>query len=266
MKTLCFLALASTLSFNLSAQTDKDDDAMEAPAKKHHKGHSFGVSTEGSQAPTPSNKWYMSNSFDGAMFSTAYFSRPGAKSDLTFVRFSMLNFGYNFNYDFDNHFGIFTGIGIKNLGFIEKDGDSTIKRRVYTVGVPLGFKLGNLQKKHYGFVGGGIDVPFNYREKGFLSRSHKQKFSEWFSKRNADYMPYVFVGMCYGKGSTLKIQYYPSNFFNPDFTETKNGVTSRPYAGYDAKLLYVTIGFDINYKKNKKAETSGAAAPAEDDN
>lgn len=266
IKTLCLLALASTLSLNLSAQTDNDDEGTELPAKKEKKGHSFGVSSEGSMAPTPANRWYVSNSFDGAMFSTAYFSRPGAKQEFTFVRFSMLTIGEHFNYDFDNHFGLFTGIGIKNLGFIEKVGDSTIKRRVYTVGVPLGFKLGNLQKKHYGFIGGGIDVPFNYREKGFVTRKDKEKFSEWFSKRNADYLPYIFVGMCYGKGSTLKIQYYPSNFFNPDFTETKNGVTSKPYAGYDARLLYVTFGLDINHKKSKKAEKSGAAAPAEDDN
>lgn len=266
MKTLCLFALASTLTLNLAAQTDNDDEGTEAPAEKHQKGHTFSVGTDGSVQPTPSNKWYVGNSFDGAVFSTAYFTRPGAKEEFTFVRFSMLNFGYHFNYDFDNHFGIFTGIGIKNLGFIEKVGDSTIKRRVYTLGVPLGFKLGNLKAKHYGFIGGGIDVPFNYREKGFVKRSDKQKFSEWFSKRNADYMPYVFAGISYGHGATLKIQYYPSNFFNPEFTETKNGVTSKPYAGYDAKLLYVTLGFDINYKKAKKADNASTPAPAEEDN
>lgn len=266
LKSILLLALVTTYSYQGIAQTDGEDDAMENTASKSKGKNSFSVTTSGNGKITPITKWYASNSLDGALFSTAYFTKPGARQEFTFIRFSLINFGYNFNYDFDKHFGLFTGVGIKNLGFIEKDGDSTIKRRVYAIGVPLGFKLGNLEKKHYGFIGGGIDIPFNYREKGFVDRNKKEKFSEWFSKRNADYMPYVFVGLSYGKGSTIKLQYYPSNFFNPDFTETKNNITSKPYAGYDAKLLFVSFGFNINYSKGANTSKSAAPAAEEDDN
>ena len=198
--------------------------------------------------PLPVRHWYLGLAFEGAMFSTAIFERPGLRRELTPIRFSFINIGYNFNYDFDQHFGMFTGLAIKNIGFIEKVGDSTIKRRAYTIGVPLGFKLGNLQKRHYGFIGGGVDFQFNYREKGFVNRRDKAKFSEWFSHRTADYMPYLFAGFSYAKGSTLKVQYYPGNFFNPGFEEKVNGINTQPYRGYTAHLLYVTLGFKWQYK------------------
>src|SRR4051812_43507930 len=65
--------------------------------------------------PSPSHKWYWGNSLDAAIFSTSIFSRPGKSDLLTTLRFSyVINFGFNFNYDFNKHIGAFTGIGIKN--------------------------------------------------------------------------------------------------------------------------------------------------------
>ncbi|HEY0272019.1 MAG TPA: hypothetical protein VGC22_02490, partial [Chitinophaga sp.] len=57
-------------------------------------------------------------------------------------RFTMFfNIGTNFNYDFNKNFGIFTGLNLRNIGLITKDNDSLkLKRRLYTLGVPLGFK------------------------------------------------------------------------------------------------------------------------------
>jgi hypothetical protein len=214
--------------------------------------------TDGSATPPPTRRWYLSNSFDGAILSTAIFEKPGQRRELTTPRFSLIGFGYHFNYDFDEHFGIFTGLGIKNIGFIEKIGDSTIKRRVYTLGAPLGFKLGNLAKRHYGFVGGGFDMPFNYREKGFVKRDDKEKFSEWFSDRTPEFMPFVFAGAAFGSGTTLKLQYYPGNFFNQEYKEESNGDVRYPYRGYTAHLLYITIGLDLHYKKHQ-AKSSNAA-------
>ena len=216
----------------------------------------------GEKTPSPVRHWYLGNSFDGAIFSTAVFERPGMRRELTTLRFSMINMGYHFNYDFDEHFGMFSGLGIKNIGFIEKRGDTTIKRRLYTIGVPLGFKLGNLQKRHYGFIGGGVDFPVNYREKRFVDRKDKVKFNEFWSKRTEEYMPYIFAGLSYGGGSTIKIQYYPGNFFRTDFEEIDFDKLSQPYHGYTAHLLYITLGIDLHYKSHEKkaAETE---APAE---
>lgn len=199
------------------------------------------------------NKFYSSNGLDMALLSTSTLDRPGPGNDdgLTPVRFTLfINFGYNLNYDFSNRFGLFTGIGIKNIGFVEKFRtlDSTVKRRVYTLGVPLGMKIGNLSKRNFIMLGGGADLAFNYREKGYIRRGNKDKFNEWFSERTPLIMPHVFLGASFAPGVTIKAQYYPGNFLNSSFVENIGGVNIQPYAGYNVNLLLFSIGFDIHYK------------------
>ncbi|MFN4246564.1 MAG: hypothetical protein ACK4EY_02510 [Flavipsychrobacter sp.] len=201
--------------------------------------------------PRPVKKFYMSNALDAAIFSSSSLQKAG-RSKLSTLRFSyILNFGFNFNYDFNKHFGVYTGIGIKNIGFIDKIADSTIKRRVYTIGAPIGIKFGNLKKRTYGFIGGGVDVPFNYREKGFVKRGKKDKFNEWFSDRTPLIMPYVFAGVSLDPGIAFKVQYYPSNFMNTSFAEYPgtSALPVYPYAGYNVNLIMLSIGFDIRYTK-----------------
>ena len=198
----------------------------------------------------PARKFYTSSGFDAALFQTAFLRRPGRHDEFTYLRFSyFVNLGVDFNYDFDNNFGIFTGLGIKNMGFTQKESDSTIKRRVYAIGAPLGLKIGNLSARHYMILGGGIDVPFNYREKAWRERKHKTKMSEWFSDRNEDYMPYLFVGACIKRGTIVKLQYYPGNFLNQDYEQTNtDGSKSKPFYGWDSRMLYLSVGFDIHGK------------------
>lgn len=196
-------------------------------------------------------KFYASSDFDGAIFSTAFKEDvPGGPGRVNTIRFTYLNLGLHLNYDFSNTVGIFSGLSVKNIGFIEKSNvvpDSTIKRRVYNAGVPLGFKIGNFRNKTYFFFGGGVDLPFNYREKGFVKRSDKDKFSEWFSDRVPSYMPFAFAGITFD-GIYLKAQYYPNNFMNPDFQEQPViGFPYKPYALYDIQLLTFSIGLDIRY-------------------
>lgn len=252
-KTLTLLLCGTLIASTAFAQSEDDDTTTTTDGKK---GMRFSMGGR-DNGPAPVRRWYWGTSYDFALFSSAIFEKPGTdRKMLQTVRFSLLNLGYHINYDFDEHFGMFSGIGIKNLGFIEKDGDSTIKRRVYTLGVPLGFKLGNLQKRHFGFIGGGFDMPFNYREKGFVRRRDKDKFSEWFSDRTPEFMPFLFAGFSYGSGSTLKVQYYPGNFFNQEFQEEHNGEIRYPYRGYTAHIIYISLGMDLHFKKHqpKKAE------------
>ncbi|MFM7728041.1 MAG: hypothetical protein ACKO7B_15170, partial [Flavobacteriales bacterium] len=63
------------------------------------------------------------------------------------VRFSaFVNTQEQFHYDFTKNIGLFTGIGVRNVGFISNlfDGTNTIKvkYRQYALGVPLALKLG----------------------------------------------------------------------------------------------------------------------------
>lgn len=201
-------------------------------------------------------RFYFGNGYEFVTLSTALFSKPGIDTKLTVPRFTaIVNFGFNFHYDLNKTLGIFAGIGLKNLGFIEKIGDSTIKRRVYTIGVPVGLKIGDLWNRDFVFFGGGVDVPFNYRQKSFKNRGDKDKFNDWFSDRTAKFMPYLFAGYSFDPGITFKVQYYPANFFNTDYQEIHPlGFTSKPYTGYKANLLLLCLGIDIHYNKYKVHE------------
>jgi hypothetical protein len=250
----CCLLLSATGA--LAQDTDKDKD-------KEDKDEEVTVTINDHFWNPPVRHWYTGNAFDGAMFQTAIVERPNHDRQTATLRFSLIAIGNNFHYDFDKKFGLFTGIGIKNVGWIEKNDDSTTKRRLYSLGIPLALKLGDLQKRHYGFLGGGIDIPINYREKRFINRGDKYKFNEFWSDRTDPVMPYLFAGASFGMGAVFKVQYYPGNFFNTGFTENKNGATVTPYQGYMVHMLYFSLGFDIRYKPHHKGCCDDTAAPSE---
>lgn len=158
------------------------------------------------------------------------------------------NAGHNFNYDFNNHFGIFTGLNLKNIGLITKDNNDSVKlkRRVYTLGVPVGFKIGDLKRgTFFFFAGGSYDLAFNYKEKKFVNGDKVDKFNEWFSDRTPLLMPSLFAGLRFRPGIGLKFQYYPNNFFNKDFKETVKGVTTQPYKDVESKMFFATFSYDF---------------------
>ena len=211
----------------------------------------------------PIQKFYVGGGLDGALFSTATIKKtvvPAGGSPVTVsssgrLRFSyVVNMGVSFNFNFGRHIGAFTGVDIKNIGFIENMNSMIAKRRTYNVGVPVGIKIGNMAKKGtYLFFGGGVDAPINYREKLFTIRDQKAKFNEWFSERTPQVMPYVFAGIKLHKGFTVKAQYYPNNYLNPDFISTVGGLVTRPYWGYDVHLMQLSLGYAMRYSKKHDA-------------
>jgi len=181
------------------------------------------------------------------VLSTAWLNKHEV-SKMTIPRFTAFyRFGVNANYDFNKNFGLMAGVNIKNIGFIEKNGEVTTKRRVYTAGIPLALKIGKVKQGHYFMLGGGVDFPFNFKEKSYVKRGDKDKFNEWFSDRTPAVMPYVFIGAHVHPCFAVKLQYYPSNFLNPDFSEAVGSGFFKPYADYDVKLIMLTLGFDISY-------------------
>ncbi len=199
----------------------------------------------------PSKKCYLSSGMEGYILSTTLKQRQNDDIGLSTPRFTgFVNMGVHVNYDFSPHAGLYTGLNIKNIGFIEKysNPDSTVKRRVYTLGVPLGLKLGNVKYGSYLLVGGGVDFPFNYREKGFVRRGDKTKFNEWFSDRTPKAMPYIFVGVHLRPLLSFKLQYYPLNFMNDGFGTTVGGRLGFPYSDHDVRLLLLTAGIDIPFR------------------
>lgn len=196
----------------------------------------------------PIHSWYGSNAMDAAIVSTSLLKTATEATKFTTPRFTLfLNIGTHLNYNLSTRFGFFTGLTLKNIGLIRSQGDTTIKHRVYALGIPLGVRLGNLETKSFVAFGGGLDFAVNYREKAFTDRKQKSVFNEWGSDRVRKLMPYLFLGFQTFPGINFKLQYYPLNFFNPDFTETVNGSTRAPYAGLQASLINLNIGFNIRY-------------------
>ncbi|HRP89841.1 MAG TPA: hypothetical protein PKX92_07365 [Edaphocola sp.] len=220
MKKIIVLSLLASLGFNAQAQGTK------------HRNEFGSV--------------FFTTNLEGSILSSSILEKPGSSNELTVPRFTtFLHFGATAHFNFNKNVGLISGLGVKNIGFIEKfnGNDSTVKRRNYALGIPLGLKIGNMHK-NYVIIGGGIDIPFWYKEKGFVKRSKKDKISEWFSQRSPVIMPNVFVGARLHPGFIVKATYYPTNFLNPDFL--KDGI--KPYSGYNVNLMMISVATDISYR------------------
>lgn len=225
--------------------------------------YSFVLATA-QDSTTPSVEIYSTN---GGEFIFSFADVDVDEADIDgILRFSaFFHVGQKWHFDFGNNFGLFTGYGIRNIGFITEDdgieidefageiqvGDEVkVKRRAYALGVPLAFKLGNFGRNTFVYGGAEIDFLFNYKEKLFINGDKEEKFNEWFSERTNLLMPSVFGGMQFPGGVNLQFKYYLTNFLNQDYTERVAGVTVRPYENVDSRLFYLSLSFNIGKNSN----------------
>ena len=82
-------------------------------------------------------------------------------------------------------------------------------------------------------------------EFGVAKHTYVATRSGWFSDRTEKLFQSVFLGF-QGPGRTnLTVRYYLTNFHNKDFQETENGVTTKPYAGFNVNLLTFSLGYAL---------------------
>ncbi|MCD6013626.1 MAG: outer rane beta-barrel protein [Flavipsychrobacter sp.] len=205
-------------------------------------------------------KFYVAGAMDGAIFSTAIIHHDGGTTPtgenmpnvntMGIMRFTyFINGGFTFNFNFSPTVGLYTGVDIKNIGYIEQDNGWTTKRRTYNVGAPLALKVGNMgDRGTYFFAGGGLDVAINFQEKRFKERNDKTRINEWMSDRTPRTMPYVFAGVSFDHHITAKVQYYPNNYLNTNYRD-QNGVAI--YQGTNVNLIMLSVGFGMNVHVNK---------------
>jgi hypothetical protein len=156
------------------------------------------------------------------------------------LRFTLFfHAGQTLHYDFTNNLGVFSGYGIRNIGIITDEADILIKRRTYSLGIPLALKLGSFKNHFYLYGGSEYEMFFHYKEKQFKD-GIKLKQSEWFSNRTKRFAPSFFAGFQFPGGINLKFKYYPFDFLNRDYSDFKD---------YNkTQLFYFSISF--NFKKN----------------
>lgn len=178
---------------------------------------------------------------------------PEAESD-PIIRYStFFHFGEQLHVNLGKSFGFYTGIGVRNIGMINRLNDTiNIKQRVYALGIPVGIKIGDMQKRLYAALGAELELFFNYKQKTFLGsgRGDKvEKFNEWFSDRTPLLNPSLFVEFNFKKGTYLKLRYYPMNFLVADkqnFTVNNIKTGFRPET---SQLFALSFGRVIGKKR-----------------
>lgn len=169
----------------------------------------------------------------------------GSYSFQTVPRYTyFFNTATDINFEVSKHVKPFTGITLRNIGFIKKTADSTFKNRVYTLGAPLGLKF-YLSKKNKCIlkVGADLSLAMDYKTKYFDSRrkrATKSKEHEFFSKDVSSLFYSVFAGISY-KGFSISGNYYLNNFYS-----------SKSLGEVQLFTLGLGINFENNALKKKK--------------
>jgi hypothetical protein len=169
-------------------------------------------------------------------------------------RFSLFfHVGEQMHFNFSNSLGLYTGINLRNIGMINRFNDSLkVKQRVYSVGVPLALKLGNMGKRAYVAVGGELELFFHYKQKvfeGTSSRGEKvDKYSAWFSNRTPLINPSVFVEFNFGKGNYVRLRYYLKDFLVNGNQFVRVSGTKLPFSVERSTLFALSVGRIIKHK------------------
>lgn len=206
------------------------------------------VSATDLKAQEQSNKKLYSSTSLEIIFS---FAEVGADSISisNVMRFApVVNFQWLLNYDMSKNFGVYSGLDIRNLGFIREnlavDPNLKFKHRVYTFGLPLGLKVGDLDNGVFVYFGGQVEWAWNYKEKRFEDKEKVDKFVEWNSKRVNQIQTSAFVGINFPYGMNIKFKYYFTDLLNEDFVQyDANGTANYPYAGQRSQIFYFSINF-----------------------
>ncbi len=162
-------------------------------------------------------------------------------------------FGVQFHLHLGKSMGLHTGIGVRNIGMINRLNDTIkLKQHLYALVVPFGIKLGDMQKRVFAALGAELELFFNYKQKTFLGsgRGDKvEKFNEWFSDRTPLLNPSLFVEFNFKKGTYIKLRYYPMNFLVADkqnFTVNNIKTGFRPET---SQLFALSFGRVIGKKR-----------------
>ncbi len=177
-------------------------------------------------------------------------------------RFTLfLHLNYKYNIDLSKSLGVALGLSMKNVGWITKNETyalasdmsnvktyDKIKRRSYTLGVPIMIKIGNMKKDKFLALGAEYELLFHFKEKRFIG-GEKLKRSNWMSDETKRFLPSVFVGLQVSKWGMIKFQYYLDDFLN---TSYKNSLGETPYVGKTSRMMFVSFMGNMRDEQLKK--------------
>ncbi len=166
------------------------------------------------------------------------------------VRFTcFLHLGEQLHVDFNEHAGFYTGLSLRNVGLINDLNDTVkIKQRVYTLGIPLALKLGNMQGTN---IAAGVEGEFSiaYKQKVFVN-DEKSKTNEWFSDRTNIFLPSAFAELRTKNGAYIKFKYYLTDFLTEG--NQKTNVPNLNYNPTKSQMMYVSFGWALKTREMVK--------------
>lgn len=192
---------------------------------------------------------------------------PGAAMADSRTRFTIfLHLGQYIHHDFNNNFGFFSGLGIRNVGMITDETlpqtvtttgqpvsytDYKIIRRQYMLGVPLAIKIGSFKDHFYVFGGGEYELAFVLKEKYWTDTwdrdGAKTKDVTWFSSQTPTFFPSVFAGIQFPGGFNIRFKYYLIDFLDNSYKVSKNSEEGSTFSVSDltryaeSKVFYVSL-------------------------
>jgi len=160
-------------------------------------------------------------------FSGVDFESPAAVQPESVLRVTAFpNIEIRYNVIQRKNFLFYSGFNIVNMGISLKD---SVKHtyRYLGFGVPLAIQIRD-KENHFQFeIGGGVDIPFHYKEKHYWE-DDKEKKSAFYSKQVNPRQPWVFasVGFSYVQ---IRFKYFTGDFFNRDYRTEINGTEVFPF-------------------------------------
>jgi hypothetical protein len=164
----------------------------------------------------------------------------------------VLNLESILNRDMSQNFGLFSGIAIRNVGYIYDNytnpADENMykkKFRSYNLGIPIGIKVGDMDNLFF-YGGYEVELPILYKEKTFDGEAKESTISGWFSTREKLFQHGLVAGVQFPRGMNVKFKYYLSEFHNQDYTDS-SGI--KPYSGLNSHVFYVSLNFILFHNK-----------------
>ncbi|MFN4123194.1 MAG: hypothetical protein ACK4GL_07810 [Flavobacteriales bacterium] len=188
------------------------------------------------------------------IFSAGVLEIQGAQVDPV-VRFSaFFQSQEQLHIDISKNIGIYTGIGSRNIGFINRINDSIrIKQRVYSIGIPLALKIGNMRYGNFLAIGGEAEFFTQYKQKTFLNQRQNKvdKFSEWFSNRVNVFNPSVFAEYNFDGKRYIRLRYYLNDFLvsNKQSYRLSGGSAEIPFIAERSTLFYISFGTTLGKRR-----------------
>jgi len=190
------------------------------------------------------------------------------------VRFTcFFHVGQYVHMDFSNNIGFFSGMAIRNVGFIsdeklditddgtENATDYKIIRRSYMLGVPLALKLGSFKNQAFIFAGGEYELNIVFKEKYWNSTERdgaKTKNVDWFSDKTPLFIPSVFAGIQFPGGVNVKLKYYLENFIDNERTDSNPVFDLTRYD--QTQVMYLSLSYQFKTSNATKKSSNKVAA------